>query len=242
MKCTVVIGATSAIGHELTKLLCVETQLLLTGRNSVKLSAVAEDARVRGGNSVEFRTVDFTREESVLSLLAWLKEVGGISRVFILPGVLSDEGATFSEWEEDLKVNYLGPCYVSRFVCDLMSEAGGALVVVGSVAGDRGRQSNGLYGSQKSALETYLLALRHRMHGHSPKVSVAVAKPGFVNTPMTRDMPKNLLFSEPEKIAKGLLKAARKQRNGSFYLPGWWRWILLLVKSLPNFVFLRTKL
>ncbi|MDQ8188870.1 SDR family NAD(P)-dependent oxidoreductase [Roseibacillus persicicus] len=242
MKKAVVIGATSAIGQELVKLLCTKNQLYLTGRDSAKLLSVVEDARVRGGNLVEYRAVDFSSEEGVDSLEAWLREMGGFSNAFILPGVLSNEDATFSEWHNDLKVNYLSPCYFSRLLCDLLSEEGGALVVVGSVAGDRGRQSNGLYGSQKSALETYLLALRHKMHGRSPRVSVAVAKPGFVNSPMTAGMPKSFLFSEPEKIAKGLLKRAEKRRSGSFYLPSWWWWILLVVRWLPDFVFLRTKL
>ena len=111
----------------------------------------------------------------------------------------------------------------------------GLLAVITSVAGDRGRQSNYIYGSAKGAVNIFLQGLRNRLTKYG--VSVVTVKPGFVDTPMTAHLPKNLLFSKPEVIAKGIVKAINKNKSKEIYLPGYWRIIMLIIKYIPGKIF-----
>jgi decaprenylphospho-beta-D-erythro-pentofuranosid-2-ulose 2-reductase len=115
----------------------------------------------------------------------------------------------------------------------------GALAVISSVAGDRGRQSNYLYGSAKAAVSAFASGLRQRL----AKVGVAVVtiKPGFVDTPMTKDFPKGPLWAKPEAVARGIMRAIDRRRN-VVYLPWFWCLIMLIIRHIPESVFKRIKL
>jgi short-subunit dehydrogenase len=117
---------------------------------------------------------------------------------------------------------------------ELEQRASGTLAVIGSVAGDRGRQSNYCYGSAKASVESFLSGLR----GYLSKsgVNVLTIKPGFVDTPMTRDFKKGLLWASADKVAKDIDSAVQKRRS-VLYTPWFWRYIMLVIKSIPEFVF-----
>ncbi|QDF06843.1 SDR family NAD(P)-dependent oxidoreductase [Myxococcus xanthus] len=119
------------------------------------------------------------------------------------------------------------------------AQKAGTLVVISSVAGDRGRQSNYVYGASKGALNVFLQGLRNRMA--KSKVAVVTVKPGFVDTPMTAHLPKNKLFASPEKVARGLLSAADARKN-EVYVPGIWALIMLIIRTIPETLFKRMKL
>lgn len=219
-------------------------ELILVGRNEQRLEGVAKDASVKGAASVKTRVADLAQVEECRQLGAWILELPEVDEAVILPGILSDEFAGVEEWSRDVAVNFTAPSYLARLVIEKMakSEAGGHLVLVGSVAGDRGRQSNGFYGAQKGALETYVAALRHRAFLANRKVGVSFVKPGFVVSPMTEAVKKNALFSEPDVVAKKILRLLKKGRSGVVYAPGWWRLIMFVVKAVPLVIFHRTRM
>ena len=115
----------------------------------------------------------------------------------------------------------------------------GALAVISSVAGDRGRQSNYLYGAAKAAVSTFASGLRQRLA--KVGVNVLTIKPGFVDTPMTRNFRKGVLWAKPEAIARGIVRAADRGRS-VVYLPGFWLPIMLIIRHIPEFIFKRIKL
>lgn len=245
MKHAVVIGATSAIGAAMVKQLSAQgCALSLVGRHQERLEAVAQDARVRGAAAVELKVADLADPKACQALGDWLLALPEVDQAVILPGVLSDEFANVEEWARDVAVNFTAPAYFARLISEKMSDsaAGGHLILVGSVAGDRGRQSNGFYGAQKGALDTYAAALRHRVFLANRRVKVSLVKPGFVVSPMTETMEKNLLFSEPKVVAEKMSRLFAKGHCGVVYAPGWWRLILWAVKAVPGFIFHRTRL
>ena len=115
----------------------------------------------------------------------------------------------------------------------------GCIAVISSVAGDRGRQSNYIYGTAKGALTLFLQGLRNRLARSN--VQVLTLKPGFVDTPMTAHLKKGLLFVSPETIAKGILRSIQKKKN-EVYLPWFWYFIMKIIKTIPEFIFKRMKL
>ena len=115
----------------------------------------------------------------------------------------------------------------------------GCIAVVTSVAGDRGRQSNFIYGAAKAMVSTYLQGLRGRLFPHN--VAIVDIKPGFVDSPMTAHLPKGALWAQPDQIAQRIVRAVEKKRT-TIYTPGFWRLIMIIVCSVPEFIFKRLKL
>ncbi|GHC65021.1 short-chain dehydrogenase [Roseibacillus persicicus] len=245
MSVVLLIGATSAIGASLVRALATQgNELYLVGRNAERLAGVVEDAKLRGSKVIASMPVDLADLKNCEELKQWISAISEVEHAIILPGVLSDELGTLAQWSQDVMVNFTVPSFLARTISEKMSSQseGGHLVLIGSVAGDRGRQSNGFYGSQKGALEIYAEALRHRTALKNCKVKVSFVKPGFVVSPMTAELKKNVLFSEPDQIAKKIVSLFSRGRSGVVYAPGWWRLIMLLIKLTPNFIFHRTRL
>ena len=115
----------------------------------------------------------------------------------------------------------------------------GCIAVISSVAGDRGRQSNYVYGTAKGALSIFLQGLRNRLHKSG--VQVLTVKPGFVDTPMTASLPKGPLWATPEKVAEDIDKAIENKRN-VLYTPSFWFLIMAIIKSVPESIFKRLSL
>ena len=121
----------------------------------------------------------------------------------------------------------------------LEQQRGGTLAVISSVAGDRGRQSNYVYGSAKAMVDAFASGLRNRLQRHG--VRVCTIKPGFVDTPMTAGFSKGLLWAQPEQVARGIVKAMDRGQPVS-YQPFFWRYIMLAIKHIPERVFMRLSL
>ena len=115
----------------------------------------------------------------------------------------------------------------------------GAIAVVSSVAGERGRASNYVYGAAKAAVSTFAAGLRHRLHGRG--IRVVTILPGFVDTPMTAAFAKGALWATPERVARDIERALERG-NGVIYTPGFWRAIMWLIRAVPESLFVRTKL
>ncbi len=244
MKKVLVLGATSAIAQATCRLLAARGAALhLVGRNATQLEAVAKDLSVRGAR-VSTRVQELNELSSHEELVSHADTVlGGMDGVLLAHGLLGRQPESERSWDaaqEVLTTNFMGPASLLTHVANLLEERrAGMIVVISSVAGDRGRQSNYVYGSSKGGLNVFLQGLRNRLARSN--VAVVTVKPGFVDTPMTAHLPKNALFASPEKVAKGILRAMDARRD-EIYVPGFWRLIMFAVRSIPEGVFKRMKL
>jgi decaprenylphospho-beta-D-erythro-pentofuranosid-2-ulose 2-reductase len=244
MKRTVIFGATSAIAQAFGRRAAESGEALhLVARDAVKLSAVADDLRVRGARQVTCSAHDLVDLDAHAALLsAAVEALGGLDAVLVAHGILTDQQAAQADAAlvaHDVAVNYLSAASLLTHVANRMEAQGhGQVAVITSVAGDRGRASNYVYGASKAALSTFTDGLRHRLHAKG--VSVLTVKPGFVDTPMTAHLPKGPLFASAESVGAAIHDAMG--RSGTLYVPGFWRAILFIVRHLPEAIFLRTKL
>lgn len=240
-----IFGATSAIAEAVARQVAEQHgELFLIGRNKESLEIISQDLIVRGARKVGQETGDFTFREKFSE---WIDSAAhfmkGIDVVLIAHGILGEQKEL--EKNGDLAFDIFNVNFISAA---LLAEASaqyfergkrGTIAVIGSVAGDRGRQSNYYYGAAKGGLEVFLEGLRNRLYPHG--VSVVTIKPGFVSTPMTAHLKQNFLFAAPEKVAAGILKAIEKDKD-VVYLPCFWKWIMCIIKSIPEVLFKRLKL
>lgn len=245
MRKVLIVGATSAIAEAVARLLAAQGDLLyLVGRRAEALEAIAADLRVRGAARVQTEVMDANAIERHASLLDHADvALGGLDTVLIAHGTLSDQAAcqqsvalTFQE----LHTNALSVIALLTLIANhFEAQRVGTIVVISSVAGDRGRQSNYVYGTAKAAVSTFLSGLRQRLYKSG--VQVVTIKPGFVDTPMTRDFSKGLLWAKPERVARDIVRAMENGKD-VVYTPGFWWAIMQLIKSIPEFVFRRLSL
>jgi decaprenylphospho-beta-D-erythro-pentofuranosid-2-ulose 2-reductase len=240
-----IVGATSAIAEALARRYAGEgAHLFLAARNRARLEAIAADLRVRGAPAVATATFDARARTGFEDLigLAW-DTLGGIDTALIAHGSLPDQAACTASPETalaELDVNALSVIGLLTPLANRMESAGrGTIAVIGSVAGDRGRQSNYVYGAAKACLHTFLEGLAHRLYPAG--VKVITVKPGFVDTPMTAAFPKGPLWASSETVAGDVRRGIRQGRS-VLYTPWFWRWIMLIVRSVPRPIFYRTKL
>lgn len=244
-----IFGATSAIAQAAARQWVAQgAAVFLVGRNPAKLQALVDDLRVRAGPAaarVASAQADLDDVAGHPALLAQaLQHLGGLDVVLMAQGSLPDQRAC--EASVDLTLAELhtnGNAVVAlctRVATTLAAQRSGCLAVISSVAGDRGRQSNYVYGAAKGLLSLYLQGLRNRLHASG--VQVLTIKPGFVDTPMTAAIEKKgLLWAQPEAVAAGILRAIN-QRRDVVYLPGFWRGIMAIIRAVPERVFKRLSL
>ena len=237
----ILIGATSAIAQHCARRWAIQaSSMLLVGRNEIRLAAVAEDLRVRGPQAdVRAVTVDFMDGNAIDSLVADYAAGGAIDIALVAHGNLPDQMACQNELplcSEALELNGISPALFVEALAKYMEPAGtGRLAVIGSVAGDRGRKSNYIYGAAKGLLDRYSQGMQHRLAGSG--VSVCLIKPGPTSTPMTA----HLLEDGPslaavEDVAEAVVRGIERKKP-VIYAPGKWAVIMLLIKHLPRFIF-----
>ncbi|OJT19651.1 short-chain dehydrogenase [Archangium sp. Cb G35] len=245
MKKVIVLGATSAIAQSTVQLLAARgASLYLVGRNPERLQATANEARAKGAASVHTEALDLddlAQHEALVERAA--TALGGLDGALLAHGILGNQEAaqrSYAEAEKVLRTNFLSAVSLLTPLANRFeAQKAGTLVVISSVAGDRGRQSNYVYGASKGALSVFLQGLRNRLARSG--VAVVTVKPGFVDTPMTADMKKNALFATPDKVARGIVRAA-DARKDEVYLPGFWAPIMFAIRGIPERVFKRMKL
>ena len=220
-------------------------RLVLIGRNAEALAAQAADLSVRGAVEIDVQHADFgeTRELAGVADRAW-ERFGRLDVAIVAYGTLPDQSAAEADGtlaEQALAINFTSPVLLLNALARRFQAQGqGAIAVISSVAGDRGRKSNHLYGAAKGGLQRYLQGLRHRLHGSG--VSVLDVRPGFVSTKMTAHLNgKGPLWATPAKVAADI-DAAVQRRRAVLYTPWFWAGVMAVVRLLPRFVFHRSNL
>lgn len=245
MQKILIIGATSAIAEASARCWAARGEaLFLVGRNALRLEIIAADLRVRGAASVGCFTMDATDTAAHSAMLdAATAVLGGLDVALIAHGTLPDQKACEASAEltlQEIGNNGLSVVALATLLGNRLEEQGhGTLGVISSVAGDRGRQSNYVYGAAKGMVSLFLQGLRNRLAKKG--VQVLTIKPGFVDTPMTASFKKGALWAQPDDIARGILRAI-EQRKDEVYLPGFWRLIMLLIRHIPERLFKRLSL
>ncbi|MCU0755819.1 MAG: SDR family oxidoreductase [Xanthomonadales bacterium] len=244
MKRWLLVSAGSAIGEQLARRLAAEGDALhLSGRDPAQLERIAADLRVRGATRVTLETLDVRDATALAGLLdRAAAALEGLDGVIYIAGQLPDQAAVDRDpalIREVMEVNAIAAMeLLGRAAARFEPQQQGWIVAIGSVAGDRGRAVNAAYGAAKGALEIYLSGLRQRLARHG--VAVLLVKPGFVDTPMTASFKKGALWATPERVAQDIHNAMR-QRRAVIYTPWFWRWILLIIRSIPEAVFVRLR-
>ena len=212
MSQVLIIGATSAIAQAVARRYAQQgAKLFLVARDAERLDALADDLAVRGASGVEGLAADLTDVDRHPEIVAAaLDGLSGMDTVLIAHGVLPDQEVCEQSVRDALHsidVNFLSVVSLLTPLANKLAERkSGVIAVISSVAGDRGRQSNYIYGSAKSGLDAFLQGLRNRLFKSG--VHVLTIKPGFVATPMTAHIPeRGALWAQPDEIAAGIIKA-----------------------------------
>jgi short-subunit dehydrogenase len=246
MKKILIIGATSAIAEATARLWAAEGhRLYLLGRNDERLAAIALDLKLRGAEAVEYAALDlndFAQHGAVLDASASALE--GLDIVLIAHGTLGNQKVSEQDFTATLQELNTNAISVISLLTDLANrfeaQKHGSIAVISSVAGDRGRQSNYVYGTAKGAVTIFLQGLRNRMHKSG--VRVLTIKPGFVDTPMTAGIDKKgPLWASPEAIARSIRNGIEKKRD-TIYSPWFWMGIMTIIRLIPERIFKRLKL
>lgn len=240
-----IIGATSAIAEATARLWAARGEaLFLVGRNTARLDAIAADLRVRGAASVGCFAMDACDTPAHAAMLeAAESAMGGLDIALIAHGSLPDQKACESSVEKalhEIDINGLSVVALATRLGEKFAAQGrGSLAVIGSVAGDRGRQSNYVYGAAKGMVSLFLQGLRNRLAKQG--IQVLTIKPGFVDTPMTATFSKGALWAKPEAIAQGIVRAIDRNKD-EVYLPAFWWLIMTIIRHVPERIFKRLSL
>jgi len=240
-----VVGATSAIAEAAAREWAARgASLYLAARRESLLASIAEDLKLRGAKQVGFESFDVIARDTHEALLTRAENaLGALDCLLVAHGTLPDQAACFADPElavREIDLNAVATsALVLRAAARFEARGAGAIAVVTSVAGVRGRQSNFVYGAAKGMVSRLLEGLRHRLHARG--VAIVDIRPGFVDTPMTAGFKKGALWASPGRVAHDIVKAVDR-RAGVVYTPWFWRWIMMIIRHLPDFLFHRTKL
>lgn len=243
----IILGALSAIAEAAARQWAAErAHLLLAGRHGGRLKEVAADLTARGAH-VETWTGDLAATDAEAAFGEMTRTLGGVDVVLVAYGSLGDQSTALADnvdAQRILSSNFTSTanwCLAASKV--LEAQRSGTLIVIGSVAGDRGRASNFVYGAAKGGLAILVQGIAHHLAGSGARA--VLVKPGFVDTPMTAHIArKGLLWAKPEAIASTIVNAAQSgSRTGPVvYAPAYWRLIMLAIRSIPSAIFHKTRL
>ena len=240
-----IIGGTSAIARSAAfNFVRNGCHVAVTSRKLDDAKAVADDLKVRTGADVihfEFKPEDLNNHKLLFDEL--IKGAFEFDYILIAHGTLPDNNLIKNDVDKVLKefnINFLSVISIATIAAEYFETVGrGTIGVITSVAGDRARQSNYIYGTAKGAVSLYLQGLRNRLF--SKGIKVVTIKPGFVDTPMTATFKKNALFAKPDVVGKQIYEAMLKSKD-IVYVPGFWRLIMFIIKHIPESIFKKLNL
>jgi decaprenylphospho-beta-D-erythro-pentofuranosid-2-ulose 2-reductase len=240
-----VLGATSGIAQATCRIWATQgASLFLVARNQAKLDAVAQDLRTRGATYVGTAVADLDDTDNHPELLAHaVNSLTGMDIAYLAHGILGDQAEAeqdFNAAAQILYTNFLAPVSLLTWLANFcVQRRSGTLAVISSVAGDRGRKSNYLYGSSKAGLSAFLGGLRNRVDREG--VTVLTIKPGPTRTAMTAAMPKSEKFADVDSVAESIVSAIDKRRD-NLYVPFQWQPIMFVIRNIPERLFKKLNL
>jgi len=240
MKRILIIGATSAIAEHCARIWAARGDALhLVARNEQHVQIIASDLKVRGASEVTTYCTDLNSMDKHEELLDVAYDaLEGVDIVLIAHGTLSNQKScelSVHETLGEIQTNALSTISLLTLIANRFeAKKSGTICVISSVAGDRGRASNYVYGSAKAMVTAFTSGLRQRLY--KSNVSVVTIKPGFVDTPMTSEFKKGFLWAKPYAIATLIVKAVEKKK-AEVYAPFFWRIIIALIKLIPSKIF-----
>ena len=242
MKNILIIGATSAIAEHCARIWAARGDALhLVARREQHVQVIASDLKVRGASEVTTYVTDLNDMDKHEELLNVADDaLTSVDIVLIAHGTLSNQKSCELSVEESLQeiqTNALSTISLLTVIANRFeAKKSGTICVISSVAGDRGRASNYVYGSAKAMVTAFTSGLRQRLY--KSNVSVVTIKPGFVDTPMTSDFKKGFLWAKPNTVANKIVKAI-DNKNAEVYAPTFWWFVMKIVMALPNSLFRR---
>ena len=242
MKRFIIIGATSSIAEHCARLWIAEAPINLTlvGRDASRTKSIADDLKVRSpGSAITVVSGNLVEPESIQRLVNQILKDGNADCALIAHGSLADQSACQQDLAltaEELSINGISPVLFAEAIANSMVRAGhGTLGVIGSVAGDRGRKSNYVYGAGKGMITRYVQGLQHRLAG--TEVAVILIKPGPTRTPMTAHLgDSGPSLADVAKVAATIVSGMEKRRS-IVYAPRRWWVIMMIIRHLPRFIF-----
>ena len=245
MKNILIIGATSTIAEQCGRIWAAKGDAMhLVARNEQHIQAIASDLKVRGASAVTTYCLDLNdmdKHEELLDITD--VKLDRLDIVLIAHGTLSNQKScelSVEETLQEIQTNALSTISLLTLIANRFeARKSGTICVISSVAGDRGRVSNYVYGSSKAMVTAFTSGLRQRLY--KSNVSVVTIKPGFVDTPMTSEFKKGFLWAKPSAVAEKIVRAI-ENKEAEVYVPRFWALIMMLIKSIPNFIFRKISL
>jgi decaprenylphospho-beta-D-erythro-pentofuranosid-2-ulose 2-reductase len=245
MRRMIIFGATSAIAEATAREFARRGDaFFLVARSPERLQALAADLTLRGASNVAVRSQDLRDAAAYEAMIEEATTLlGGLDAALIAHGTLSDQKECENSTDrllDELQTNAISVMMLCTHLANRFeAQKRGVIAVISSVAGDRGRRSNYAYGSAKAAVTAFTSGMRQRLAPSG--VYVVTVKPGFVDTPMTAAFKKGILWASPGSVAKDISRAMIKG-TPVIYTPGFWRPIMWIIRSIPEFVFRRLSL
>jgi len=245
MKKILIIGATSAIAEQCARIWAARGDALhLVARNEQHIQVIASDLKVRGASEVTTYCIDLNGMDKHEELLDVADDaLEGVDIALIAHGTLSNQKncqISVHETLAEIQTNALSTISLLTLIANRFeAKKSGSICVISSVAGDRGRASNYIYGSAKAMVTAFTSGLRQRLQ--KSNVSVVTIKPGFVDTPMTAEFKKGLLWVKPITVAESIVRAIDGKKT-EVYVPQFWCFIMSIIKILPTKIFKRLDL
>lgn len=238
-ECWLILGATSSMARALARKLSDRgATVLLAGRDMDDLEATASDCRYHGAASAEAMRFDARDPDSFGPILSRMAAAEGTLNAAVFVGSMPPQAEIDAHPEMIEGVvtdSFTGPARLLHALAPMLEERGsGTIVGVGSVAGDRGRVGNYVYGAAKAGFHTYMSGLRNRLTRAG--AHAVTVKPGFVDTAMTWGLEGMFLVAPPEAVADAILKAELKRKN-VIYTPFFWRYIMMIIRAVPEPIF-----
>ena len=240
----VIVGASSSIAEHCLRLWLARgpADVVLVGRDEARLAMIADDLNVRSpASAVAVRTVPFDDPDAIRGLVDSLASDGPIDVALIAHGTLPDQRRAQADpraCADALQINGVSPVlFAEAFAAQMQRSGSGTIAVIGSVAGDRGRRSNYVYGAAKGLVDRYMQGLQHRFAG--TRVRIVLVKPGPTDTPMTLHLKDSGTRLAPvEEVAAAIVRGIESGRP-VVYAPRVWGAIMLVIRHLPRAVFNR---
>ena len=238
-----VLGATSGIAEATMRhLVSPGSQFCLVGRNESRLAAVAADLRTRGAAEAFTLLLDLDQIEHHIPMLeAAVAKLGALDLAFLAHGVLGDQAAAnanYAEVERVFRTNFLSSASLITWLANYFEhQHRGTLAVISSVAGERGRKNLYVYGASKAALTAFLSGVRNRIDRSG--AHVLTIKPGTIATKMTAGLRPNPLTASADAAGKAIAAAIRARKDVA-YIPGFWAFIMFVIRAIPESIFKQT--